>query len=275
MQDVNPSASGTPPGNGQQDAYLLQLRGLYKRFGALTVLENISLDVAAGEVVVIIGPSGSGKSTLLRCVNLLTVPDAGEVIFEDQRLRPPPSRRWNPWAGRAERRELLRTRAHVGMVFQHFNVFPHLTVLDNVVLGLTRVLGQDAAEARERAADQLATVGLSDKLTAYPATLSGGQKQRLAIARALALDPTLMLFDEATSALDPELVGGVLAEMKKLALAGMTMLVVTHEMGFAMEVADRIIFMDEGRIVEQGTPKEMRNPRNERTRAFLSAILEA
>lgn len=254
---------------------LLRLQGVSKHFGALQVLDDVNLDVSTGEVVVIIGPSGSGKSTLLRCVNLLAVPDAGEIVFEGSRVTPPPSRRWNPVAGRRERQELQRVRSHVGMVFQHFNVFPHLTVLDNVVLGLTRVGGLDAQAARERATTQLSTVGLSDKLQVYPAKLSGGQKQRLAIARALALDPTLMLFDEVTSALDPELVGGVLAEMKKLALAGMTMLVVTHEMGFAMEVADRIIFMDHGRIVEQGTPERMRNPQHERTRAFLSAILEA
>jgi ABC-type polar amino acid transport system ATPase subunit len=254
-------------------ATLLELRGVTKRYGSLTVVDHVDLTVAAGEVVVVIGPSGSGKSTLLRCINLLTVPDEGEVLFEGRRVTPPPSRRWKPWAGRAERRALRRVRAHVGMVFQHFNVFPHLSVRENVALGLTRVGGLDREQAVERAEAQLATVGLSDKVGEYPARLSGGQKQRLAIARALALDPTLMLFDEVTSALDPELVGGVLTEMKALAAEGMTMVVVTHEMGFALEVADRIVFMDAGRIVEQGPPALMHDPQEPRTRAFLSAIL--
>ncbi|MBA2577058.1 MAG: amino acid ABC transporter ATP-binding protein [Euzebyaceae bacterium] len=252
---------------------MLELRGIRKRFGDLQVLDDVSLSIAPGEVVCVIGPSGSGKSTLLRCVNFLTPVDEGEVWFEGRRIEPPRHSSWNPFAGRPQVRELTRLRARIGMVFQHFNVFPHLTACENVMLGLTRVSGLGKAEARERARAQLERIGLLDKADEHPARLSGGQKQRLAIARALALGPTLMLFDEATSALDPELVGGVLAEMRKLAQDGMTMLVVTHEMQFAMEVADRVVFMDHGAIVEQGTPEHFRDPGNERTRAFLSAIL--
>lgn len=257
------------------DEPLLDLRDVSKRFGNNLVLDRISLSVMPGEVVVIIGPSGSGKSTLLRCINFLTPPDSGEVWFEGRRIEPPRHSQWNPFAGRRERRELTRIRAHIGMVFQHFNTFPHLTACENVMLGLTRVGGLSKAEARQRALEQLERVGLRDKASEHPARLSGGQKQRLAIARALALEPTLMLFDEVTSALDPELVGDVLAEMRKLAEGGMTMLVVTHEMGFAMEVADRIVFMDHGAIVEQGPAAHFRDPDNPRTRAFLSAIVEA
>lgn len=251
---------------------ILELEGLHKRFGDLEVLRGVDLAVAPGEVVCIIGPSGSGKSTLLRCVNMLTPPTAGTVRFEGEEVLAPPVSRWNPLVGRAERRRLQEMRAHIGMVFQHFNVFPHLTALENVTLGLRRVGRLDDARAEEVAREQIAAVGLSDKLDAYPATLSGGQKQRLAIARALALGPRVMLFDEVTSALDPELVGDVLAQMRRLADAGMTMLVVTHEMKFAMEVADRVVFMDGGVIVEEGPPAFMRDPQHERTRTFLRAI---
>lgn len=250
----------------------LELKNIRKFFGDLCVLDGIDLTVEAGEVVVIIGPSGSGKSTLLRSVNMLAPPTSGEVWFEGTHVVPPPTSRWNPFVGRGERRRLQEFRAHMGMVFQHFNVFPHLTARENVMLGLVRVAGYDRAEARERADHQLELVGLSDKLTAMPSVLSGGQKQRLAIARALALEPRLMLFDEVTSALDPELVGEVLAQMRALASAGMTMLVVTHEMGFAMEVADRVVFIDGGRIIEQGAPEAMMDPQRERTRTFLKAI---
>ncbi|MBA2530316.1 MAG: amino acid ABC transporter ATP-binding protein [Euzebyales bacterium] len=274
MRQPQRESAPRPPATAAELAgALLELRQVTKRFGDLTVLDRVSLAVAPGEVVVVIGPSGSGKSTLLRCVNFLAPPDSGDVLFQGRRVEPPPPSRWNPLAGRQQNRELTRLRAQVGMVFQHFNVFPHLTARDNVALGLTRVAGLPRAQARAKALEHLARVGLRDKASEHPSRLSGGQKQRLAIARALALEPQLMLFDEVTSALDPELVGGVLAEMRKLAESGMTMLVVTHEMRFAMDVADRVVFMDDGVIVEQGTPEHFRDPQHPRTRAFLSAIL--
>jgi ABC-type polar amino acid transport system ATPase subunit len=238
----------------------LQIRGLGKRFGANEVLRDIDLDVAAGERLVVIGPSGSGKSTLLRCVNALETPSAGSVSVDGQ---PVDYRRG---------RGLAQMRARVGMVFQRFNLFPHKTALENVLLGPQVVGGRPAAQARALARELLVRVGLADKCDAYPATLSGGQ-QRVAIARALAMQPALMLFDEPTSALDPELVGEVLAVMRDLAQAGLTMLVVTHEMDFAREVADRVLFMDAGRIVEQGPPQQLFGaPREERTRAFLARV---
>ncbi|HEV8597564.1 MAG TPA: amino acid ABC transporter ATP-binding protein [Candidatus Dormibacteraeota bacterium] len=237
------------------------------------VLKEINLEVTRGEVLVVIGPSGSGKSTLLRCINFVAPPESGTVIFL--------GRKWtkddvplNPVARLRYERELNLLRTHIGMVFQHFNLFPHMTALQNVTLGLTRVLKVPGRQARERAMAELERVGLGAKAKSYPSQLSGGQKQRVAIARALAMKPQLMLFDEVTSALDPELIGGILEEMKKLAVAGMTMIVVTHEMGFAREVGDRLIFMDEGVIVEEGPAREMiKNPKNERTQAFLRAIL--
>jgi polar amino acid transport system ATP-binding protein len=231
------------------------------------------LEVTRGEVLVVIGPSGSGKSTLLRCINFVAPPETGTVVFL--------GRKWtkdnvplNPIGRLSYERELNLLRTRIGMVFQHFNLFPHMTALQNVTLGLTRVLGVPGKHARERAMAELERVGLGAKAKSYPSQLSGGQKQRVAIARALAMKPQLMLFDEVTSALDPELIGGILEEMKKLALEGMTMIVVTHEMGFAREVGDRLMFMDEGLIVEEGPAREMiRSPRNERTQAFLRAIL--
>ena len=236
----------------------IRLAGVSKRFGDVVALDGANLAVAAGEVVVVIGPSGSGKSTLLRCVNMLEVPEAGEVYVEGQRVDP-------------HGKEIDRVRAQVGMVFQHFNLFPHKTVLENVTLAPRVVLGEDRTE---QAIDLLERVGVADKRDEYPDRLSGGQKQRVAIARALCMEPIAMLFDEPTSALDPEMVGEVLAVMKQLAADGMTMLVATHEMGFAREVAHRALFMDEGRIVEEGTPEEIFDrPRHERTKAFLSKIL--
>lgn len=209
---------------------------------------------------------------MLRCVNFIAPPTSGTVTFAGATYTPPSRHPWVPALGRAEQQRLTRLRSEIGMVFQHFNVFPHLTAEQNLALGLRKTRGMSKADAHERARLELAKVGLSDKADAYPERLSGGQKQRVAIARALALDPKLMLFDEATSALDPELVAGILDLMRGLADGGMTMLVVTHEMRFALEVADRIVFMDEGRIVEQGPPARFRAPQEERTRAFLQSI---
>jgi polar amino acid transport system ATP-binding protein len=251
---------------------LLQLRSITKSFRTVEVLHGVDLDVSRGEVVCIIGPSGSGKSTLLRCVNFISPPTSGVVVFDGREYHPPAEHRWIPGLGRAERRRLIRLRSEIGMVFQHFNVFPHLTAEQNLTLGLRRTRGLSRTEASARARTELAAVGLTDKVDSYPARLSGGQKQRVAIARALSLDPKLMLFDEATSALDPELVAGILDVIRSLAAAGMTMLVVTHEMRFALEVADRIVFMDEGRIVESGPPEQFRSPTEPRTKAFLSSL---
>ncbi len=251
---------------------LLQLKNVGKRFGDHVVLSEINLEIAKGEVVCVIGPSGSGKSTLLRCINFIAPPEEGEVIFE--------GRSWKRFhsalnfiANRKYEAQLPKLRAEIGMVFQHFNVFPHMSAIENVMLGLTKVRGKNRNEAREIAERSLRQVGLGDKLDQYPEKLSGGQKQRVAIARALALNPKVMLFDEVTSALDPELVTGILDEMRRLASDGMTMVVVTHEMNFAFQVATRIVFMDAGRIVTIGTPDEIRNTTEPRARAFLSSIL--
>ena len=240
---------------------IVEIRNLKKAFGDHVVLDGINLCVRQGEKVVVLGPSGSGKSTMLRCINELEVPTSGEIFVSGVEVTSPKT-------------NLNKVREHLGMVFQRFNLWPHKTVLENVILAQTTVLKVPAAEAREKALALLASVGLADKAEAYPASLSGGQQQRVAIARALAMEPKVMLFDEPTSALDPELVGEVLAVMKRLAESGMTMIVVTHEMGFAREVADRVIFMDGGHIVEEGTPGEILvNPRGERTRAFLKRVL--
>jgi len=250
---------------------MLSARGLTKRFGGLPVVRNVDLEIRPGEAVVIIGPSGSGKSTLLRCLIGLEAPDAGEVSVNGQ----PFIRRLDGQRGPLRRtrqfREIQRT---MGMVFQQFSLFPHLSVLQNVALAPIRVLGLSTAKAQERARALLVKVGLADKVLAYPEKLSGGQKQRASIARALALEPRIMLFDEVTSALDPELIQEVLSVMKQLAADGMTMAVVTHEMGFAHKVADRVIFMDAGVILEEGTPREVfTSPREARTRAFLDKVL--
>jgi polar amino acid transport system ATP-binding protein len=236
------------------------IEGLHKSFDDLEVLKGVDLEVSRGEVVVILGPSGSGKSTLLRCVNRLEESTAGKIFIEGVEVT-------------SHKTDINKVREKVGMVFQSFNLFPHLTALGNVMLAQRKVLNRSKHEAERIAREQLDRVGLSDKDDAFPIQLSGGQQQRVAIARALAMDPHVMLFDEVTSALDPELVREVLEVMKSLAKAGMTMMVVTHEMGFARDVADRAIFMDEGIIIEQGTPDEVfDNPQNERTQDFLGHI---
>jgi polar amino acid transport system ATP-binding protein len=250
---------------------LVRIRGLRRSFGGRPVLDGVDLDVRRGEVAVLLGPSGGGKSTLLRCVNHLERPDAGfvEVAGEIMGYRYRDAR-----LHEVGRRGVARQRARIGMVFQQFNLFPHLTVRENLVEAPSAVRGIPRKQAAERARGLLARVGLAGREDAYPAQLSGGQQQRVAIARALAMDPELLLFDEPTSALDPELVGEVLAVIKDLADSGMTMIVVTHEIGFAREVADTVVFLDGGRIVESGAPREvLARPIHERTRAFLSAVL--
>ncbi|MGH7764345.1 MAG: amino acid ABC transporter ATP-binding protein, partial [Candidatus Dormibacteraceae bacterium] len=245
---------------GTLDKTILRLEAVNKWYhrGTLRnqhVLKDINLEVTRGEVVVVIGPSGSGKSTLLRCINFVSPPETGTVVFLGRKWSKDDVPRLNPVDRMRYERELNLLRTHIGMVFQHFNLFPHMTALQNVTLGLTRVLGVPGKQARERAMAELERVGLGAKAKSYPSQLSGGQKQRVAIARALAMKPQLMLFDEVTSALDPELIGGVLEEIKKLALEGMTMIVVTHEMGFARQAAKRVVMMDDGLIIEEGTPE--------------------
>ena len=240
---------------------LVRLEGINKWFGKLHVLRDVNLDIHLREVVVLIGPSGSGKSTLLRTINLLEEPTEGRVFFEGEELTDIHT-------------DINAARTRMGMVFQQFNLFPHRTVTGNITLALQKVLHLKASEAEERALAELGHVGLADKVGAWPSQLSGGQQQRVAIARALAMRPQLMLFDEVTSALDPELVNEVLTVMQRLASEGMTMVVVTHEMGFAREVGTRLLFMDQGAIIEEGVPREVfANPRHERTQAFLSQVL--
>ncbi|MBB6453367.1 polar amino acid transport system ATP-binding protein [Salirhabdus euzebyi] len=240
---------------------MIRVEKLNKSFGDLHVLKDIDLEVKESDVVVLIGASGSGKSTLLRCLNFLEIKDNGTVILEGEKIE-------------KETHNLNKVREKVGMVFQHFNLFPHKTVLGNVIEAPTQVKGVEKKKAIEEGKSLLDKVGLSDKYDVYPSKLSGGQKQRVAIARALAMKPDVMLFDEPTSALDPELVGEVLLTMKELAKEGMTMVVVTHEMGFAKEVADWVVYMHDGKIVEYGHPSEMfENPKEERTKAFLNSVL--
>ncbi|MCW1959026.1 MAG: amino acid ABC transporter ATP-binding protein [Mycobacterium sp.] len=242
-----------------------------KSFGALQVLKGVTLSVDRGQVLVLVGPSGSGKSTFLRCINHLENVSAGRLYVDGQLIG---YRERGDKLYEMSPRDAAKQRRDIGMVFQHFNLFPHRTALDNIIEAPVHVKGVAKTAAAERARDLLNQVGLSDKADAYPAQLSGGQQQRVAIARALAMDPKLMLFDEPTSALDPELVGEVLGVMKKLAAAGMTMIVVTHEMGFAREVADQLVFMDGGVIVESGSPREvLSNPQHDRTKAFLSKVM--
>jgi polar amino acid transport system ATP-binding protein len=250
---------------------MVKAERVHKNFGRLEVLKGIDLEVQPGEVLVMLGPSGSGKSTFLRCINHLEEINAGRLSVDGELVG------YRESGGKLHElrdAEIARKRAEIGMVFQHFHLFPHMTALENVMLAPVRVAKVRRDEARKRAQEVLARVGLSDKLGTYPVALSGGQQQRVAIARALAMQPKLMLFDEPTSALDPELVGDVLDAMRQLARDGMTMIVVTHEMGFAREVADKAVFMDDGVVVEAGTPQQvLSNPKHERTRAFLSKVL--
>lgn len=240
---------------------MINVRNLYKSFGKNEVLKDINETIKKGEVVVIIGPSGSGKSTFLRCLNLLEEPTSGVINFEGEDITD-------------KNVDINKIREKMGMVFQQFNLFPHKTVMENLTIGPTKIKKSSNDEAVKKGSELLEKVGLLDKKNVYPNSLSGGQKQRIAIARALAMEPDVMLFDEPTSALDPEMVGEVLGVMKSLAKDGMTMVVVTHEMGFAKEVGDRILFMDEGRIIEEGTPEEIfQNPKNSRTKDFLSKVL--
>jgi polar amino acid transport system ATP-binding protein len=249
---------------------MLRLEDIHKRFGKLEVLRGVDLEVKRGEVVCVLGPSGSGKSTLLRCVNLLEPPEKGEIFVEGRDICKGPGSS----AGEAGW-ELDFVRQRVGIVFQQFNLFPQKTALENVTLAPEKVLGKSREEARAKGTALLERVGLADKLDEYPDRLSGGQQQRVAIARALAMDPHVMLFDEVTSALDPELVKEVLDVMRELAAEGMTMILVTHELGFAREVGDQVVFMDDGVIVEQGKPADvLDNPREERTKKFLGRVLE-
>jgi polar amino acid transport system ATP-binding protein len=251
--------------------FMVKAEGVHKRFGRLEVLKGINLEVKRGEVMCMLGPSGSGKSTFLRCINHLEEINAGRLSVDGELVG------YREAGGKLyelRENEVARKRAEIGMVFQHFNLFPHMTALDNVTLAPIRVKGTPRGDARNRGQQLLQQVGLADKLNTYPVALSGGQQQRVAIARALAMEPKLMLFDEPTSALDPELVGDVLDAMRQLARDGMTMIVVTHEMGFAREVADEVVFMDEGVVVESGPPAAvLGSPRHERTRAFLSKVL--
>ena len=244
-----------------ENSVLIHIEDLRKSFGDLSVLQGIDLDILRGEVVVLIGPSGSGKSTFLRCMNLLEQPTGGRVFFNGHDITD-------------KKTNINLHRQKMGMVFQHFNLFPHMTILDNMTIAPIKLLKKSRAEAEAKARELLQRVGLADRADAYPKQLSGGQKQRVAIVRALAMEPEVMLFDEPTSALDPEMVGEVLEVMKELASEGMTMVVVTHEMGFAKEVASRVLFMDEGKLVEQGAPEEIFGaPKHPRLQDFLSKVL--
>lgn len=240
---------------------MLVVKNLKKNFGENQVLKGIDEHIKQGEVVCVIGPSGSGKSTFLRCLNLLEEPTSGEIYLDGEQIN-------------AEKTDINKVRQKLGMVFQNFNLFPHKTVMENIILAPVNVLGKTAEESEKTGLELLKRVGLEDKKDAYPSSLSGGQKQRVAIARALAMNPEAMLFDEPTSALDPEMVGDVLEAMRDLAKKGMTMIIVTHEMGFAREVADRVIFMDEGYLIEEGSPENIfDNPKEERVREFLEKVL--
>ncbi|MFJ4208823.1 amino acid ABC transporter ATP-binding protein [Paenarthrobacter sp. NPDC089675] len=262
MMQVTPEATAT--------ATMLRIAGVHKWLGHNHVLRGVDIEVRTGEIVCILGPSGSGKSTLLRCINHLDPVDGGSIEVNGERVGH--ELHGGQLYEQSERR-VAKARQHIGMVFQHFNLFGHMTAVENVTYGPTKVLGRPRKEAAEHARQLLAKVGLADKDASYPSQLSGGQQQRVAIARALAMEPRLMMFDEPTSALDPELVGEVLQTMRQVAEEGMTMIVVTHEVGFAREVADRVVFMDQGRVLEDGPAREvLDNPRHERTAAFLRRV---
>jgi polar amino acid transport system ATP-binding protein len=262
MSESTTPAAGA--GSAAASGPMVQLENIQKSFGPLHVLRGVNVEVKRGKVVCVLGPSGSGKSTLLRCVNLLEPPDGGRIVLEGEEI-----------CGPAARVKVDAVRQRIGMVFQQYNLFPHRTALGNVSLAQMKVLGRGEKEADERSRTLLARVGLADKVDEYPDRLSGGQQQRVAIARALAMDPHVMLFDEVTSALDPELIKEVLDVMRELAEEGMTMMVVTHEIGFAREVADWVVFMDEGVVVEEGPPADvLERPRQERTSNFLGLVLE-
>ena len=259
--DLN-QVSGKLFDSGSETETLIEVRGLHKKFGKLHVLKGIDMNVHKGDVLVIIGPSGSGKSTLLRCLNLLEKPNEGTISFEGTDIT------------KASKRMLCAARARIGMVFQQFNLFPHLQVKNNITISMRKVRKIEKTEAEKKAMELLKRIGLEEKWNEYPSKLSGGQKQRVAIVRALTMEPDVMLFDEPTSALDPEMVGEVLDVMKQLAASGMTMIVVTHEMRFAREVGDYILFMDDGILMETGTPEEIfEQPQNPRTQEFLSKVL--
>lgn len=246
----------------KDNTIVLRVEDIYKNYGNVEVLRGVSFEIKKGETKVIIGPSGSGKSTLLRCINQLTIPDKGRIWLENEEVT-------------HTRKNINQFRQKIGMVFQDFNLFDHLNALRNVEIGLIKVRGMGKDEARQKAIEELKQVGLEEQANLYPAQLSGGQKQRVSIARTLAMDPSVILFDEPTSALDPELIGEVLEVIKKLALNGMTMAVVTHEMGFARSVANEVIFMEDGKIIDQGSPHKLfTNPEHERTRKFLYKITE-
>jgi ABC-type polar amino acid transport system ATPase subunit len=265
LADATPQAENDARAAPPSSEYMIEARGLNKYFGDRHVLNDIDFTVKRGECVAIIGPSGSGKSTLIRCLNYLETPTSGTITIDRQQL-----------TSELSHAQLSFVRRELGMVFYNFNLFPHMCVLDNITLAPIRVRGQTRAQAEAQARLLLGKVGLSDKADSYPGQLSGGQKQRVAIARALAMNPKALLFDEPTSALDPELVGEVLRVIRELAEEGRTMVVVTHEMGFARSVADRVVFFDSGRIVEQGEPEQVfTQPRNERTRLFLDRVLHA
>jgi polar amino acid transport system ATP-binding protein len=259
-----PAPATVQPADVRASGAMLSLEGVHKRFGHLHVLRGVDMDVDRGQVVCVLGPSGSGKSTLLRCINLLEPPDEGRILLEGQQI-----------TGDAAPEGVDFVRRRVGMVFQQFNLFPHKSAVENVTMAQEKVLGRSGEEARAKAESLMTRVGLADKVNEYPDRLSGGQQQRVAIARALAMDPHVMLFDEVTSALDPELVKEVLDVMRELASEGMTMVVVTHEIGFARDVCSRVVFMDQGVVVEEGPPQQiLEQPQNQRTRRFLGLVLE-